>query len=154
MPNVEKSSVGFKNIGAGSYSPFAFYFDVESVLEKVDTVRNNPTCSSTTVIEEHKPSSFCLVVVEAGNPKPVFFFLLHRGVDAMTNFVRMLEVLADDFHNKKRRYPIYLGSTTILEDIVKCWICEEEFSEFNAKVLEHHQFDGSFLGWAHNRCNF
>ena len=115
MPNVDKSSVGFKNIVARSYSPFAVYFDLESVLEKVETVRNNPTCSSTTVIEKHKPSSFCLVVVEAGNPKPAFFSL-HRGVDAMTKFVRMLEVLARDFHNKKRRYPNYLGSTSILED--------------------------------------
>ena len=153
MPNVDKSSVGFKNIGARSYSPFAVYFDLESVLEKVETVRNNPTCSSTTVIEKHKPSSFCLVVVEAGNPKPAFFSL-HRGVDAMTKFVRMLEVLARDFHNKKRRYPNYLGSTTILEDSDKCWICEEEFSETNAKVLDHNHFDGSFLGWAHNKCNF
>ena len=153
MPNVDKSSVGFKNIGARSYSPFAVYFDLESVLEKVETVRNNPNCSSTTVIEKHKPSSFCLVVVEAGNPKPAFFSL-HRGVDAMTKFVRMLEVLARDFHNKKRRYPNYLGSTTILEDSDKCWICKEEFSETNAKVLDHNHFDGSFLGWAHNKCNF
>ena len=77
-PNVDKSSVGFKNIGARSYSPFAVYFDLESVLEKVETVRNNPTCLSTTVIEKHKPSSFCLVVVEAGNPKPAFFFTSSR----------------------------------------------------------------------------
>ena len=70
----DKSSVGFKNIGARRYSPFAVFFDLDSVLEKVETVRNNPTCSRTTVIEKHKPSSFFLVVVEAGNPKPVFFF--------------------------------------------------------------------------------
>ena len=65
MPNVDNSSVHFKNIGVGSYSPFAVYFDLESVLE--------PTCSSTTVIEKHKPRNFCRVVVEAGNPKPAFF---------------------------------------------------------------------------------
>ena len=63
-----------QNIGARRYSPFAVFFDLDSVLEKVETVRNNPTCSRTTVIEKHKPSSFFLVVVEAGNPKPVFFF--------------------------------------------------------------------------------
>ena len=28
MPNVDKSSLGFKNIGARSYSPFAVYFDL------------------------------------------------------------------------------------------------------------------------------
>ena len=146
MPNVDKSSVGFNNIGARSYRPFAVHFNLESVLEKVETVRVNPTCSSTTVIEKHKPSSFFLVVVEAENPKPAFFFSLHRGVDAMTIFVRMLEVLARDFHNKKRRYPNYLRSTTILEDSDKCWICEEEFYDTNAKILDHNHFDGSFLG--------
>ena len=89
MPNVDKSSVGFKNIGARSYRPFAVYFDLESVLEEVETVRNNPTCSSTTVNEKHKPSKLCLVVVEAGNPKPAFFSV-YRGVNAMTKFVRAL----------------------------------------------------------------
>ena len=98
MPNIDKCSVHFKNIGAWSYSPFAVYFDLESVLEKVETRRINTTCSSTTVIEKNKPSSFCLVAVEAGNPQPEFFSL-HRGVDAMTKFVPMLEVLARDFHH-------------------------------------------------------
>ena len=78
MPNVDKSNAGFKNIGARSYSPFAVDFDLESVLEKVETVRNNPTCSSTTVIEKHKLSSFCLVVVVAGNPKPAFFHFMEE----------------------------------------------------------------------------
>ena len=100
MPNVDKSSVQFKTIGARSYSPFAVYFDLESVLEKVETVRNHPTCSSTTVIEKHKPSKFCLVVVEPGNPKQAFFFSLYREVDAMTNFVRKLEKFGVTFQIK------------------------------------------------------
>ena len=76
MPNFNKSSVHFKNISARSYSPLAVYFDLESVLEKVETVRNKPTCSSSSVIETRKPSIFCLVVLEAGTSQPEFFMLI------------------------------------------------------------------------------
>ena len=72
----------------------------------------------------------------------------------MANFFRMLEVMARDFHLKNRRYTNYLGSTIILEVSDKCWICNKEFSKTNAKILDLIHFDGSFLGWAHNRCNF
>ena len=73
----------------------------------------------------------------------------------MTKFVRMLEVMARDFHNKKRRHMNCLESTTIdIEDSDNRWICEEEFSETYAKVMDHNHFDGSLLGWVHNRYNF
>ena len=78
MPNSDKSIVHFENIGTQKYSPFAVYFDLDSVLENVETVRNNPTCSSKTVIEKHKTSSFCFVVVEAGNLKPAFFHYIEE----------------------------------------------------------------------------
>ena len=61
MSDKYKSGVPFKNIGARSNSPFAVYFDLESLLPRV--------------IEKHKPSSFCNVVVEQGNPKSAFFSL-------------------------------------------------------------------------------
>ena len=66
----------------------------------------------------------------------------------MTKIVQMLEVLAHDFHNKKRRFPNYFGSTTNLEISDNCWIFEVEFSKTNAKVLDQNYFDGSFPGWA------
>ena len=46
----------------------------------------------------------------------------------------MLEVLAREFQSKKRRYPNYLGSTTILGDSDLSRIRQEELSETNAAV--------------------
>ena len=149
MPNGNKRRLHFKNIGARSYSSFAVYCDMHSVLEKVETVKNNPTCSNTNVFEKHKTQQFLPCSCESWKPATGVFSL--RGLDPMTKFVRMLEVLVSDFHNKKRRYPNYLGSTTILEDSDKCWICDGEFFETNTKVLDHNHFDGFLLGWAHNR---
>ena len=78
MPKVIKSSVHFKIIVYTSevlaHSRFNFFLD--SVLEKVETVKNNLTSSA--VFEKHNPSSFRFVVAEAGNPQPAFIHFIEE----------------------------------------------------------------------------
>ena len=40
--------------------PFIIYFDLESLLEKINNCHNNPEKSSKTKINKHKPSGYSL----------------------------------------------------------------------------------------------
>ena len=71
MPTENQKKLTVKK-AAKSFCPYVCYFDLESVLEPTSYAQNNPNCPSSTVIEQHRTSSFCLVVIEQDNPAPYF----------------------------------------------------------------------------------
>ena len=153
MPTEENKFVKFKHLQARAHLPFVVYFDLESLIVPVDTVKNDPNRSSTTTLEHHVPCSFCIVVVEHGNPSPVMVEM-ERGPNVMDKFIQVMEKLARDFYNKKRQHVNFIGTPPVAsDDATICWLCENCFESGDAKVLDHCHYTGKFLGWAHNQCN-
>ena len=145
MPTENQKKLTFKNKAAKSFSPYVCYFDLESVLEPTSYALNNPNCPSSTVIEQHRPSSFCLVVIEQDKPAP-YFFSLRLGPDAMQKLEKLLEQLAEKFNMKKRQFPQFTGNKEIHAEKDNCWICEEAFAEDDVEILDHCHYSGKFFG--------
>ena len=87
--------VRFKNTASQWHLHFVVYFDLESLIEPVDTVQDTPCKSRTVKVEKHEPCSFFLVAVEHDNPK-TSSLQLKRDPDVMENIAR-------DIYDQKRR---------------------------------------------------
>ena len=112
MPTENQKKLTFKNKAAKSFCPYVCYFELESVLEPTSYALNNPNCPSSTAIEQHRPSSFFLVVIEQDNRAP-YCFSLRGGPDAMQKLVKLLEQLAEKFNKKKRQFPQFTANKEI-----------------------------------------
>ena len=80
---------------------------------------------------------------------------LDRSPDCMSDFVKTIEILALDIYNKKQQFRNLISAVRKQDEgkAVKCWICEEDFHELDAKVVDHCQYSGRFIGYAHSDCN-
>ena len=152
MPSLTKNKVTFKNFAARWFSPFVIYLDLESLIVPLATVKNHPSVSSTHALEKHLPCSYCLMVIERGNPEPIHFDI-YTGPDCMERFLSKIEKLAKFFYHQKRKYPIFIGKPPSKIFHTCCWICNVPFETDDEKVLDHCHFRGQFLGYAHNECN-
>ena len=151
-PALNKSELKFSKYEARHFAPWCIYFDLESILEPVSTCSNDPSTSSTNIIEIHRPCGFALTVVEHGNPRAIKF-KAERSPDCMSAFLKELEKLAHESYQAKRKFRMYNGPQPT-EEKEKCWICYETFTEANGPVLDHCHYTGKFFGWAHQYCNF
>ena len=152
MPSLTNNKVTFKNFAARWFSPFVIYLDIESLIVPVATVKNHPNVSSTHASEKHLPCSYCLMVIERGNPEPIHFDI-YTGLDCMERFLSKIEKLAKFFYHQKRKYPIFIGKPPSKTFHTCCWICDVPFETDDEKVLDHCHFWGQFRGYAHNECN-
>ena len=72
----------------------------------------------------------------------------------MEGLISSLESLARQIYVEKRKYYTFTGITDQeREDATICWICENDFSDNDQRVLDHCPYTNKFLGWAHNECN-
>ena len=85
MPSLTKNKVTFKNFAARWFSPFVIYLDLEPLIVPVATVKIDPNVSSTHALEKHLPCSYCLMVIERGNPEPIHFDI-YTGLTAWRDF--------------------------------------------------------------------
>ena len=60
MPNKDNNILKYIHGENFMKAPFIIYADMESLLEKISTCRNNPNESSTIKINKHKPSGYSL----------------------------------------------------------------------------------------------
>ena len=97
MPLPEKNKLKFKNWPARWFAPVVIYFDLESTIQPLAGCQN--ANQSTSVTEIHKPSGFCIVGIEHGNPDPVFI-QLERSENCMEKFVEALQKIAQEIHEK------------------------------------------------------
>ena len=153
MPKENACILKFKKFQARFFAPIVLYFDLESILLPVHTAFNNPKISSSNNIEKHVPSGFCITAIEQSIQKQLMFKLV-RSPNCMSNFIKTIESLAYDIHNRKQQHKIFTGQLDQTKSEVKaCWICGLDFNAQDIKVLDHCHYSGEFLGWAHNTCN-
>ena len=121
-------------------------------LLPVHTAFNSPKISSSNNIEKHVPSGFCITAIEQSTQKQLMFKLV-RSPNCMSDFIKTIESLAYDIHNRKQ-HKIFTGQLDQTTSEVKaCWICGLDFNAQDIKVLDYCHYSGEFLGWAHNTCN-
>jgi len=123
MPSIEKCKLHFKNCQARWFAPIVIYFDLESVIKPTSTCSNNPSSSSTEVIEVHEPCGYCLVVVEHGS-STYKHFSIDRSPVCMQNFAREIEMLAKDIYGYKQTFR-YVQPTDANDDsATNCWLLD------------------------------
>ena len=152
MPEPVKNKIVFDNYAARWFSPFVVYLDLESLIVPVFTVKIRAETSSTSIIEQHQPCSYFIMVIERNNPTPIHFDV-YTGPDCMERLLAKLEKLARFFYNQKRKFPILNGVAPSKKAYYCCWVCNNEFFNDFEKVIDHCHFTGSFIGYAHNECN-
>ena len=153
MPKPEQQNFEFKNIQAHWFAPIVGFFDLESIIEPVNS--NIPQKSVTKPLEAHKPCSYALLFVALQETKP-FFFELKSGPNVMVDFVKSIEAIAKDIYDVKQQHKNFSGEpTTPKEDTALCRICETNLNKSaqDPTVLDHCHFTGKFLGRAHAQCN-
>ena len=149
LPDETNNLLEFTNYQSRWFAPYVIYFDFESLIKPLATCSSSAAVSSSEIIEQHEPCGYCLVVIEHGNPEPVFF-KLERSPDCMKGFIDHLQKLAKDIYEMKQLHRNYTGPQQLQTD--DCWICGEYMVD-EEKVLDHCHATGKFIGFAHSRCN-
>ena len=151
------SKIYFKNYYKMLKSPFVIYCDFESILEPIETVKQDADLTSyTTEYQNHLISSYAYKVVCQNDKytKPIKYF---RGEDATKDFLNNLlkesdeieKILKTKFNekmiiSKKQQNEFYKAKI--------CHICKEKLHKMD-KVRDHCHVTGEYRGAAHNVCN-
>ena len=135
--------------------PFIMYAGFESILKPVQGPGNNPSISSTTGVNVHTPSGWCIyskfVHGKVTNP-----LKLYRGKDCVSKFCE--HIIAEAHHlyesfPEKPMIPLTRSRSTEYKRATKCHICFKPFREGNRKVRDHCHYSGKYRGAAHSICN-
>ena len=155
MPPPEKNRLKFKNLGARWFAPVVIYFDLESILQPLAGCQKEN--EATSISELHKPSGFCFVGIEHGNPTPIFM-QLERSENCMEKFIEALEKIAHEMNTRKQNHRYFSDALPERpQEAQFCWICEGQFGLNrdieDDKVIDLCHYSGKFLGFAHPECN-
>ena len=152
MPSAEKAAnrYEFKNLQALWFVPLVMYFDFESFLKPVYSCPDNPSRSSTRVVQNHEACGYSLAVIDHGNSQP-YFCDYDNSDQCMKKFLNHLHQLAREIYDQKRRFPHFHGSQESLtkENRSTCWICCIKFTNEHKKLT----FFGKVSGMSHEKCN-
>ena len=154
MPSAEKGTnrYEFKNLQALWFVPLVIYFDFESFLKSVHSCPDNPSRSSTRVVQKHEACGYSLTVIEHGNSQP-YFFDYDSSDQCMKKFLNQLHQLARKIYEEKRRVPQFQKKSLNTDNTSTCCICCIHFTNEHEKCLDHCHFSGKLLGWTHEKCN-
>ena len=143
--------------------PFIIYADLEVLLQKIDTCKNNPEKSYTETKTKHKPSGYSFVTCcsfdKFKNERKCY-----RGKDSIEIFCKDLKEQAMKMisYEKKKITPLTNEAKEAYEIQKNCHICEKEFctdknneKDFKQmqKVRDHCHYTGKYRGAAHSICN-
>ena len=143
--------------------PFIIYADLECLLKKIDTCKNNPEKPYTEKKAKHKPSGYSLVTCcsfDKFKNKRKYY----RGKDFIEMFCKDLRDQAMKIINyeKKNIIPLTNEKKEAYENQKNCHICEKEFftdenneKEFKQmqKVRDHCHYTRKYREAAHSICN-
>ena len=105
MPTKDNNIIKYNHGEKSIKVPFTIYADLECLLEKMSTCKNNPNESSTTKINKQTPSGYSIFTGCSFNESKDKLNY-YRGKDCMKNFVKDLKEHATRIINyeKKRLY--------------------------------------------------
>ena len=130
MPEEDSKIFKYNHGEKSMMQPFVVYFNFESLLEKVDTYRNDPEKSSTTKINKHILSGYSLFtccLFDADENK----LDSYRGKDCMKRFCENLRehVLRIINCGKKKIIPLTKEERKAHCRAKICYICKKEFTK-------------------------
>ena len=152
------------NHGEKSFkNAFVIYVDLECLLLKQQSCRNNPNESYTERKAIHEPYGFSLDLVcsfDSKEDKHSFY----RGEDCIKKFCSELKELGTKLINYEQKEMTVLTSddVALYQSQKQCYICGKAFSydekqgkrfKLHRKVRGHCHFTGQFRGNAHCICN-
>ncbi len=153
MPKEEDKYVYFKTIEKKFICPFFLTIDFESYLRPLSTVIPNPHAPSTTTLQLHEPSSYCIVIAspfkEYHQPP-----IIYRGPDVIDHFYDTLDKI-EKWLIPILKHIVPPDLSTLSPDAKQdfCHICEGKIAESEISVLDHCHITGKCNGYAHNSCN-
>ena len=135
--------------------PFMMYTDFELILEPIQGVSNNPDISSTTGVNIHTPSGWCIyshfTYGNVTNP-----LAQYRGPDCISKFYTHIISEAKRLYNSFPECPMEPLTKSQLKEykrVTKCHICFKPFSEKKRKEKKSKR--SLSLYWALPRgCTF
>ena len=143
MPNEDNKIIKYNQGEKSIKSLFIIYADLESLLEKISTCRNNPEESSTTEINKHTPSVYSLFT-HCSFDKTKNKLDYYRGEDCMKMFCKDLREHATKIINyeKKDMIPLTKKEEKHHNKQKVSYICKKEFNTDDSdkkchKVKDH-----------------
>ena len=157
MPIKGNNTIKYNHGEKSMKLPFAIYADLECLLEKMSTCRNDPKKSSTTKINKHTPSGYS-IFTHCSFDESKNKISYYRGDDCMKKFCKDLREHAMKIINyeKKKFIPLTTEAKIYHNKQKICYICKKEFVISNKKhhrVRDHCHYTGKYRGAAHNICN-
>ena len=156
MPKLG-SKIYFKHYYKMLKNPFVIYCDFESILEPIETAKQNAnTTSYTTGYQNHLISSYAYKVVCQNDKytKPIKYFRGENATkDFLTNLLKESEEIEDILVNKfNEKMNISNKQQNEFNRSKICHICKGKLSNKD-KVRDHCHITGEYRGAAHKVCN-
>ena len=139
-----------------------FYFDIETLLLKAQSCKNNPEKPHTETKVIYEPSGYSLSLVtsyDSNKNKHSYY----RGKDCMEVFPNSLRVQVMDIINteEKPMIPLTEKQERLYDNKERCHMCKGKFStneydknyEDQQKVIDHDYYTGKYKGPAHRACH-
>ena len=151
------SKIYFKNYYKMLKSPFVIYCDFESILEPIDTAKQDENTTSYTIgYQNHLISSYAYKVVCQIDKytKPIKSY---RGKNATKHFLTNLlkeneEIQNIIMNNFQVKMKISNKQQNDFNRSTICHICNEKLTKKD-KVRDHCHITGEYRGAAHKNCN-
>ena len=141
--------------------PFIIYLDLEFLLKKMRSYKNNPEKSYTEKKADHETSGWAMLVkcsFDSTNHRYDYY----RGIECIENLSKKLKDYAKEIINYEEMIPWTGKENMSYEKQKVCHIWKKEFcfNEYEKnkfklyqKVRDHCHFPGKFGGAAHSICN-
>ena len=156
MPKLG-SKIYFKHYYKMLKNPFVIYCDFESILEPIETAKQNADKTSyTSEYQNHLISSYAYKVVCQNDKytKPIQYFRGENAIkDFLTNLLKESEEIEDILVNKlNKKMNISNKQQNEFNKSKICHICNGKLSNKD-KVRDHCHITGEYRGAAHKVCN-
>ena len=157
MPTKNNNIIKYNHGEKSMKLPFVIYADLECLLKKMSTCKNNPNESSTTKITKHVPSGYS-IFTHCSFDESKNKLNYYRGKDCMKKFSKDLREHTSKIINyeNKKMIPLITEEKIYHNKQKICYICKKEFNnndKKNYKVRDHCHYTGKYRGAAHNICN-
>lgn len=147
MPSPPKDVISFEKYKYKLKVPIVIYADWESILKTI----NYEVSGQTKYYQYHEACSFCMLTVNAYNPKSKL--KLYRGKGAIKKFFEYLKRAIDAAIATLLTYKPCDYSEGDKFDRTICHICEKSIEPDEKPCLDHDHVTGNVRGWTHSKCN-